>query len=209
MLSDWFSAALQTSRKCERYTEYVKYMNDTEFKIYQITKKGLDKFFEYLDDHLSDNGKANTSFFQPLSSKHSKLSEEMKESFNIGLSIQVGHPGWRRIWVATDQSNEVLGHIDLRAHKEKYTEHRALLGMGVDRNCRRKGLGKKLILKAASWALSETSIEWIDLWVLSGNIPANQLYKSTGFNKQGEIEDMFRIEGSSHSYTLMTKRISV
>jgi len=58
-----------------------------------------------------------------------------------------------------------------------------------------------------SWAASEAAIEWIDLWVLSSNALAVHLYKSTGFQKLGEIDDMFRIDGSSEAYALMTKGI--
>jgi len=68
-------------------------------------------------------------------------------------------------------------------------------------------LSKRLIETVTFWAASETAIEWIDLWVLSSNAPAVHLYKSTGFQKLGEVDDMFRIDGLSEAYTLMTKGI--
>lgn len=151
-------------------------MKIVENKIRLVAPKELEKFFIYLNDHLSNNGKEGTPLFQPLSRNDSRLPKEKEESFSEGLSIPVGQAGWRRVWIAVDQNEEILGHIDLRALTDKYTEHRALLGMGVDRKYWRKGLGKRLIETVTLWVASETAIEWIDLWVLSNNVPAVHLY---------------------------------
>jgi ribosomal protein S18 acetylase RimI-like enzyme len=182
-------------------------MKIVENEIRLIAPRELEKFFIYLNDHLSDSGKEGSPLFQPLSRNNSRLPKEKEESFSKGLSIPVGQVGWRRVWIAVDQNEEILGHIDLRAHTDQYIEHRALLGMGVDRKYRRVGLGKRLIETVTSWAVSETAIEWVDLWVLSGNTAAVHLYESTGFHRLGEVDDMFRIDGASEANTLMTKGI--
>ena len=81
------------------------------------------------------------------------------------------------------------------------------MGMGVHRDYRQMGLGSLLIESIAEWAKNETTVERIDLWVLSENNPAIHLYKKLGFQKIGEVEDMFRIDGTSVSYIMMTKKI--
>ena len=171
------------------------------------TQKELVNFFPYLNDHLSDNGIGNTTLFQPMSKSESKLTDSMRLRFSDGINTDLGLPGWRRLWVAIDDNKNVVGHIDIRSHPENHTDHRALLGMGVDRTTRKQGLGKRLIQSMLEWVSNESSIEYIDLWVLSNNIAAKTLYSRTGFEKRGEIVDMFRIDDVSLSYTLMSKAV--
>ena len=167
----------------------------------------LEIFFEYLNEQLLEIGKEGAPLFQPISRNDLRLPEEKMRNFSKGLSIPVGQTGWRRVWAAVNQDSAFLGHIDLRGHTEDYTEHRALLGMGVSKKFRRQGMGKRLIETVVSWATTETAIEWIDLWVLSNNAPAVELYKRTDFQQLGKVEDMFRIDGSSEGYMLMTRKI--
>ncbi|MCL1144466.1 GNAT family N-acetyltransferase [Shewanella marinintestina] len=93
----------------------------------------------------------------------------------------------------------------MRAHTENHTKHRVLLGIGVDRSVRKQGLGKQLINKMLEWVADQPVIEFVDLWVLSNNLAAQKLYISTGFEKCGEIKDMFKIDGKSLSYTVMSR----
>jgi ribosomal protein S18 acetylase RimI-like enzyme len=127
--------------------------------------------------------------------------------FEQGISTTFGESGWRRLWLAVDNDGQIVGHIDIRSHPESNTTHRALLGMGVDRNSRNQGLGLSLLDEMFTFATSQTELEWIDLWVLSSNSAAKALYVKAGFELGGELPDMFRIDGVSQGYTLMTRRI--
>lgn len=80
--------------------------------------------------------------------------------------------------------------------------------MGVHRDHRRRGYGNLLLEHAEQWAVSATSLQWIDLQVLSNNAPAVDLYRRGGFIKVGEIQDMFIIVGRPFSFTLMAKQIA-
>jgi ribosomal protein S18 acetylase RimI-like enzyme len=97
--------------------------------------------------------------------------------------------------------------VDLRAHPERFVEHRCLLGIGVDEKYRRLGVGRALLAHATQWALESTEIEWIDLQVLSGNESALRLYTAAEFVKISEVPDMFRMDGQSFALITMTKRI--
>jgi ribosomal protein S18 acetylase RimI-like enzyme len=174
--------------------------------IEQLEAAGFDAFLAYLDDHLSDNGRGETAHFQPLSRDESRFPADKAAAFKTGMQTAVGHAGWRRAWVARDADGAIAGHIDLRAHAERYAAHRCLLGMGVDRRQRKAGLGSRLIAHAAQWA-GEAGFAWIDLQVLSVNTPAIKLYEHTGFQKTGEAADMFRIDGQPFAYTSMSKRL--
>ena len=185
-----------------------EHMRNVEMEIRPLEAQEFEAFFSYLNHHLSDNGRNGTPLFQPVSRNESRFPREKEAGFTEGLIVPVGEPKWRRAWIAVGEDEEIFAHIDLRAHPEPYTEHRALLGMGVRRDFRGKGLGKRLIEKIELWATNSTNIERIDLWVLSNNVPAIGLYKNSGYRKLGEVEDMFRIDGISEPYTLMSKCIA-
>jgi len=155
---------------------------------------------------LSDNGDGETALFQPMSREQSYLSDKMKLSFLQGLQLEIGQLGWRKLWLAFDKE-KIVGHLDIRSHPMKYTGHRALLGMGVDRLIRKTGLGGRLLTSMLSWVEKNTEIEFIDLCVLSSNLAAQRLYLRNGFEKSGEIEDMFRINGQSLSHTMMSRKV--
>jgi ribosomal protein S18 acetylase RimI-like enzyme len=172
-----------------------------------VTPDQLPEFFHYLNDHLKDNGLNGAPLFQPLPRERSSFPQDKEAAFARGVRTPVGDAGWRRAWVAQG-TDTILGHIDLRARPETGAGHRALLGMGVHRLARRRGLGGVLIASALAWARSATTLEWIDLEVLSVNEPALGLYRKAGFRVTGEIADMFRIDGERLAYTLMSLKLA-
>jgi ribosomal protein S18 acetylase RimI-like enzyme len=167
----------------------------------------LAPFFAWLDDHLRDNGRDGTPLFQPLAREQSHLPVGLRIAFIKGLSIPVGEPGWRRLWLALDSRGSIAGHIDLRGRPEPAAKHRAMLGMGVHRAYRRQGLGAGLVGTALAWARAETNLGWIDLEVLSENHPAVELYLRTGFTMIARIADMLEIDGVHHDLTYMTRAL--
>jgi ribosomal protein S18 acetylase RimI-like enzyme len=166
----------------------------------------FDEFIAYLNDHLADNGSAETGYFQPLSRSGACFPADREAAFRNGLGAAVGTTGWRRAWLARSADRRIAGHIDLRAHPERFAQHRCLLGMGVDRHHRQAGLGAALIARARQWAAHAT-LEWIDLQVMSDNRAALALYRRAGFVKAGETPDMFRIDGRSFDYATMSLRV--
>jgi RimJ/RimL family protein N-acetyltransferase len=175
-------------------------------RIDPVDRSGFDAFFAYLNDHISDNGAV--IYFQPLSRSDAGVPPRIEASFREGLDIAPCYPGWRRAWAARSADRQIIGHIDLRSRQDRFAEHRCLMGMGVDRDHRKRGIGRALITYAEDWARANTALEWIDLQVLSENTPAMQLYARMGFELVGEIPDMFRIDGRSFSYTTMARKIA-
>lgn len=167
----------------------------------------LPPFFVYLDDHLRDNGRDGAPLFQPLSRAQSQLPPGLKVAFIEGLAIPVGEPGWRRLWLAVDSRGSIAGHIDLRARPEPLARHRAMLGMGVHRAYRRRGLGTQLVDTAVDWARSQDGLKWIDLEVLSENRPAVALYLRSGFAMTARVEDMLEIDGVSQDLSYMMRAL--
>jgi ribosomal protein S18 acetylase RimI-like enzyme len=177
------------------------------FSIEALEPGQLPALFAYLDEHLRDNGKNGTPLFQPMARSASTFPAERRAAFANGLATPLGAPGWRRAWVARDATGAIAGHVDLRARPEKTAAHRAMLGMGVQRQHRRQGLGRRLLQAAHDWALQDTQLDWIDLEVLTTNLPARALYLAAGYTVTGEVADMFRIDGEALGYTFMTRAV--
>jgi RimJ/RimL family protein N-acetyltransferase len=176
--------------------------------IHSVGQAGLPAFFAYLDDHLRDNGANGTPLFQPMARSTSRFPAEKKAGFEAGLATPLGQAGWRRVWIALDADGAIAGHIDLRARPEPAAAHRALLGMGVQRDHRQQGLGLQLVGAALDWARLQPGLAWIDLEVLSVNEPARRLYARAGFETTGEVRDMFRLDGAELAYTYMSRSLS-
>ena len=78
---------------------------------------------------------------------------------------------------------QVVGWCDILPLQYEGFRHRGKLGMGVDRDYRRQGIGKKLITQTIESA-AEYGIERIELEVYASNIPAISLYKNIGFETE-------------------------
>jgi RimJ/RimL family protein N-acetyltransferase len=181
-------------------------IRSTELEIRLARPADLPLFFGYLNSQLLENGLDGTPVFQPMSREESQLNNAMKARFKEGIVKTQGEPGWRTMLLAL-KDDRIVGHIDIRPHPENHTSHRALLGMGVDQAYRGQGLGRQLLEALFQWAAANTELEHIDLWLLTDNQPAYRLYQHNGFVKCGEIPDMFRIDGRSLSYTMMSRPI--
>ncbi len=175
--------------------------------IESVGESECDELMSYFADHSSDNGKAPTGYFLPRSQNEAGVPPDKEKCFRAGLIIPIGSPGWRRSWVARAAHRQIAGHVDLRSHSERFAAHRCLLGLGVQRDHRRLGVGAALLAHAIEWARAQNGLEWLDLQVMSANEPAVRLYLRSGFVKVGEVAEMFKIDGRLFSDTTMTKRL--
>lgn len=167
----------------------------------------LPRLFEYLGELSAENGRDGTALFDPRSRSAPAREIAREERFAAGLGVPVGEPGWRRVWIAFDASGTPAGHVDLRAPEAPSTGHGTLLGLGVARRHRRRGLAARLVEHALAWARGETSLAWIDLEYLGTNEVAGRLYRRLGFREVARVDDMFRIDGESVASVLMTLRV--
>jgi ribosomal protein S18 acetylase RimI-like enzyme len=174
-------------------------------KILEAELSDLEQFFDYLGKQLTENGAQGLSLFLPISRTQNNLSNQTRDKFKNGFGVDIDSPKWRKLWLAKDSSGNICGHIDLRHHIGEYCFHRVLLGMGVDSEYRKQGVGEKLIVKVTKFCTENRNIDWLDLNVLSVNTPAKNLYLKCAFNVIGEISDCYRIEGESVSEITMTK----
>jgi len=175
--------------------------------INELNSERLDDFFHYLTIHISENGQDGTILYFPLSKEQSILSNELMIKFKEGLNKDVGETGWRKVWVALSQESKIVGHIDIRLNNQLNSEHRVLLGMGIDINFRGLKIGQKMLEFIIEYCRKNPKISWIDLEVMTKNIPAKNLYEKMGFEHLSTIKDMFRINKVSYDYTSMTLNV--
>lgn len=177
-----------------------------ETHIRELAAADYPDFFAYLNAQLAINGKEGYPLFQPVSRDVVEFPSEKESAFVAGLSRSIGQPGWRRAWVICNAAGDIMGHVDLRAHADSVILHRALLGMGVGKAFRRRGLSRQLLDYVCQWVRDSDGIEWIDIEVLGGNTPALALYQGAGFEHLCEIQDMYRIDGQPQSVIRMAAR---
>jgi len=173
-------------------------------EVVEAKRSDLDSFFEYIGGQLLENADDDSPLFQPIPKESCLVSEQLKTKFQDGFECSLGEHGWRKLWVIKDSNEQVIGHIDLRHYSEEHKFHRVRLGMGVDSSLRNQGLGVKLIECVIQFCNESSSIDWLDLNVLSNNLPAKNLYLKCGFEAIGEMSDCYRIEGNAVSETTMT-----
>ncbi|UUA72550.1 GNAT family N-acetyltransferase [Cellvibrio sp. QJXJ] len=173
-------------------------------EIIEAKLSDLPPFFEYLAIQLFDNAADNSPLFQPIAKEHCQVSDLLKAKFQNGFEFTTGNPDWRKLWLAKNRDDQILGHIDLRHYNDEYRFHRVLLGMGVHHAARKQGIGLKLLETVILFCRESSSIEWLDLNVLSNNLPAKKLYLKCGFTIIGEMTDCYRIDGKLIAETTMT-----
>lgn len=174
-------------------------------KITELTSDRLEGFLRYLTAHLAENGINGSTIFQPLTISQSQLGKGWESKFRDALKIPFGEIGWRKVWIAANQEDVIVGHIDIRHYNELNTRHRVVLGMGVDSNFRKQRIGQQLLSLVIDYCGTDDRISWIDLQVLATNTAAITLYEKMQFQKVGTITDMFRISDLSYDYTSMTR----
>ena len=173
--------------------EHARRIDDrSSARIAPLAPEALDAFLVHLSEHVAENGADGAPFFQPAPRGATRILDELARAFRTGLCVPTFEAGWRRAWVARDDAGAIVGHIDLRARREPWTSHRCLLGMGVRRAWRGRGLGARLLHEAEAWAAATDSLAWIDLEVLALNAPALRLYRGAGYTRLGETPDLFR-----------------
>jgi L-phenylalanine/L-methionine N-acetyltransferase len=99
---------------------------------------------------------------------------------------------FRRSWT-DDRANllalaggRVVGSLGIEREKHPVTRHVATLGMFVDREWRRKGVGSALLAEALRWA-TEVGVEKVSLSVYPGNEAAIALYRRFRFVEEGRM----------------------
>jgi RimJ/RimL family protein N-acetyltransferase len=145
--------------------------------------------------HSAESGREGSPHFALARDLDPKA---VRRGFEERLRRRLDEPAWGRAWVlrpgAPARGIEIVGHIELRGGRVPAELHRAVLGMGIQRAYTGRGLGRRLMIEAVSWAVTVAELDWLDLGVFAQNTPALKLYERAGFVVVGRTEDAFVLD---------------
>jgi RimJ/RimL family protein N-acetyltransferase len=96
----------------------------------------------------------------------------------------------------------IVGRISIARDHSPYSHHVAELGLMVDSNQRRRGIGTALMKEALNWA-RDAGVTKVELHVFPHNEPAIALYRKLGFREEGHRRRHYRIRGGYVDAILM------
>ena len=103
---------------------------------------------------------------------------------------------------------ELLGVAGFRVQSGPKHGHKGLLwGMYVRPSARQSGVGRKLV--EAVFEHARSTVELIQLVVISDNQPARRLYASLGFEEYGLERHAAKYRGKYHDDVLMAKTLVI
>ncbi len=103
-----------------------------------------------------------------------------------GLGVQV---------VAVDESDKVVGWCDIVRGDRESIAHTGSLGMGLIKEHRGQGVGRRLMETAISAAKAQ-GVERVELEVFASNAAAVTLYRKLGFREEGRKLKARKIDGA-------------
>lgn len=99
---------------------------------------------------------------------------------------------------------KAIGWCDIQRKGLPALAHSGILGMGIRREYRGKGLGSRLI-RAAIEDAEAKGLSRIELWVADRNETAKALYLKYGFKVEGRMERYLKIDGVYRSVIMMAR----
>lgn len=173
--------------------------------IAQLGEPHLPALVAHIARHSAESGKDGDPIFRPRASDAPIDELATIDRHRLGWSQALDEPYWLRTWgVVID--GEVRGHLDLHGGRMASEQHRAMLGMGVERGWRGRGHGTALLHAAIRWARA-AELTWLDLGVFAHNQRARALYRSVGFVEVGVTQDRFRVDGQIIDDVAMVRRL--
>ena len=149
-----------------------------------------------------ESGRDGDVVFRPRSSAEPFDEKAAKSRHRKTWGHRVGTPHWARTWGLV-LDGQIVGHADLHGGMLPSEQHRATLGLGIERGARGRGWGRALVETTIVWA-REQGFAWLDLGVFADNAPARVLYAKLGFAEVGTWRDRFRVDGKQVDDIQMT-----
>lgn len=111
------------------------------------------------------------------------------------------------VHVVGHEADEIIGWCDIVRHPFEGMRHGGRLGMGVRRDRRSQGIGRKLLAAALERAQG-AGIERIELEVYASNLAAIDLYESFDFEFEGRKIAARKLDGGTDDILIYARRRS-
>jgi ribosomal protein S18 acetylase RimI-like enzyme len=166
----------------------------------------LEHYLEFFVVQSGESGADGDPYYGPYGRDEPFVIDEVRERTRERWTKSLATPGWRRAWGGVD-GDLLVGSANVVGDDLAAGLHRVTLGMGILHGYRRQGIGTRLLDRAIEWCRGEPSIVWLDLGVFGDNLPAQALYRKSGFEEIGETPDRWRIDGHRIVQIEMTLRV--
>jgi len=151
----------------------------------------VEAFMDLQKRLVQESGREGSNIFTPLEAWDETRAHRQRATLPEKLRTALEQSGWYRLF-GLFVEDKLAGESSLRCGELPTERHRATLGISLDQTVRGQGLGRRLMEYTIDWAVNETSVDWIDLYVFEHNTPARGLYDGLGFTQIGRTSDRFR-----------------
>lgn len=100
---------------------------------------------------------------------------------------------------------ELCGMLGFRGHARPQLKHAGVIGFGVNRPFRRRGIGRWLFTELTRWTDGEGRISRIECDVFATNAPALGLLAEFGFEREGTMRRAIEVDGALIDNYLMAR----
>ena len=112
------------------------------------------------------------------------------------------------VFLVAEHDGRIIGRAVLKSHDKNSTaSHVSDFYIGIDKNYRRVGLGRKMLDILFMEGKRKLNTEMVTLEVVSSNHPALRLYKKMGFRTMGRIPKGRKYGKKYHDSILMYKSL--
>ena len=109
------------------------------------------------------------------------------------------------VYVVEDDGR-IVGRLSLSRDPHPSSQHVADLGLMVAAGHRRRGIGRALLEEAVRWA-KDSHVRKLELHVFPWNEPAQSLYESFGFEREGLRREHYTRDGEYVDAILMAYQV--
>lgn len=133
-------------------------------------------------------------------SKHMLLTAE---EFNPNLAQEIAwiqrlNKSSNSLLLVALHEKQIIGNLDFTGHTRQKLKHTAILGMGILKTWRGKGLGTALLKTAIEWATANEQLEVLCLQVFGTNQAGIHLYQKMGFVENGRQKNFIKIDDNRY-----------
>lgn len=115
----------------------------------------------------------------------------------VKFFIQYSFDEENQHFAITDDKDEYMGTISLKHISEM--DHNAEYAIVTRKKAHGTGLAERATMEILKYAFQDLGLHRVYLTVLTDNIPARKLYENCGFDLEGEMKDVIRIDGRYRS----------
>ena len=116
-------------------------------------------------------------------------------------------PASRPIWVAAEESGEIVGWLGLRSFYGRPAYHRTVeSAVYVDPSHQRAGVARRLLTHALAQCPA-LGVANVLAFVFAHNMPSVTLFEAHGFGRWGLLPKVCEMDGKEHDVLILGKRL--